>query len=300
MAVVFGKIQPLKKLRETLSERGIHRFNSIGEINEFLKNYNDELREVPDKEREKLDWDIQTFDVSIKAAEDLTTKNPVSKLYYYLKIRFLNNRKAVLVDNYGKIFVDRCRKSYQDLAFIKETVENLYTLISGAVGENAVVNELRKLPDTYYLINDFSLVFNPPIYNKNENDRIVSIQIDHLLISQSGIFAIETKNWSSQSVLSLDLRSPVDQIRRSSYALFVLLNSTSNFGVEHHHWGSKKIPIRNVIVMINSVPKEEFKHVKILPLSNLNSYIEYFEPIFSESEVESIFEHLIRDQIPDF
>ena len=32
--------------------------------------------------------------------------------------------------------------------------------------------------------------------DKTEKDRIFSIQIDHLLLSNSGIFIIETKNWS--------------------------------------------------------------------------------------------------------
>ena len=139
------------------------------------------------------------------------------------------------------------------------------------------------------------LNFDPPIYNKNEDDRIFSIQIDHLLICQSGVFLLETKNWSRRSIENLDLRSPVKQILRTSYALFVLLNSDSKFNdikLEHHHWGSKKIPIRNVIVMTNEKPKEEFKHVKVLSLSKLNGYIQYFEQLFSGEEVKSIFEYL--------
>ena len=112
---------------------------------------------------------------------------------------------------------------------------------------------------------------------------------------QSGVFLLETKNWSRKSIENLDLRSPVKQILRTSYALFVLLNSDSKFNdieLERHHWGSKKIPIRNVIVMTNEKPKEEFKHVKVLSLSELNGYIQYFEPLFSGKEVKSIFEYL--------
>ena len=60
-----------------------------------------------------------------------------------------------------------------------------------------------------------------------ENHKIFSVQIDHLLICQSGVFLLETKNWSKRSIKNLDLRSPVEQILRTSYALFVLLNSKS-------------------------------------------------------------------------
>ena len=102
-----------------------------------------------------------------------------------------------------------------------------------------------------YLFNDFSMEFNPPIYNKKENDRIFSIQIDHLLISDSGIFILETKNWSKQSIKNLDLRSPVKQILRTSYALFVLLNSESEYNkikLNRHHWGSKVTLFVNIDV----------------------------------------------------
>ncbi|MFW9879882.1 MAG: nuclease-related domain-containing protein, partial [Candidatus Thorarchaeota archaeon] len=243
------------------------------------------------------------------------------KILYYLKIKRLTNKKSSIeknlekiirketrsieyevtntkykLDDYRKnkenIISTRCAESYKELDYTKEVVDGLYALIAGAIGENSVVNELQKLSDNYYLINDFFVEFNPPIYNKRENDRIFSIQIDHLLICQSGVFLLETKNWSKQSIKNLDLRSPVEQILRTSYALFVLLNSESNISLDCHHWGSKKIPIRNIIVMTNEKPKEEFKHVKVISLNELNGYIKYFEKIFSEAEAENIFNYL--------
>ena len=44
--------------------------------------------------------------------------------------------------------------------------------------------------------------------------------------------------------------------------------------------------------MTNEKPKEQFKHVKVLSLGELNGYIQYFEQLFSAKEVESIFEYL--------
>lgn len=142
------------------------------------------------------------------------------------------------------------------------------------------------------MINDFSLNFNPPVFNKRENDRIFSIQIDHLLICQSGVFALETKNWSDQSIQNPDLRSPVEQIKRSRFGLFVFLNSDKTQGLHWNHWGRKKISIRNLIVMTNKSPKSDFQYVKVLPLHELNSYIANCDPIFDETEAESIFNAL--------
>jgi len=39
MTIVEGQIESLRKLKEQLSENGITRFNSIGDINNFIKNY---------------------------------------------------------------------------------------------------------------------------------------------------------------------------------------------------------------------------------------------------------------------
>lgn len=292
MTIVSGKIEPLKKLKEILNENGITRFNSIGEINTFIKNYDSEKKEIPKTIKNSLDEEIKQLEETSKQAIEKSNKNLFNKILFYLKVKILTDKKLTLEKNYEKVISTRCMESYRELDFTKDIIDGLYTLIAGAIGENSVVNELKKLSDNYYLINDFSVEFNPPIYNKKENDRIFSVQIDHLLICQSGVFLLETKNWSKKSIKNLDLRSPVEQILRTSYALFVLLNSESNISLARHHWGSKKISIRNIIVMTNEKPKEEFKHVKVLSLNKLNGYIKYFDHIFSEAEVENIFNYL--------
>ena len=353
MTIVVGQIEPLKRLKKSLNENGISRFNSIGEINTFIKNYESERKEIPkiiensfDEEINNLQSDlikcqqiydnlkvdilnelnhkIKELDEATKQTIDKSNKNLFNKILYYSRIKTLINKKSGLeknleeiirektrftehevinvkntLDNYREnrknIISTRCDKSFKELDYTKEVVNQLSTVIAGAIGENSVVNELQKLSDNYYLINNFSIEFNSPIYNKKENDRIFSIQIDHLLICQSGVFLLETKNWSKHSIQNLDFRSPIEQILRTNYALFALLNNESRFNnisLAHHHWGSKKIPIRNIIIMTNEKPKEEFKHVKVLSLSGLNRYIEYFDKIYNEAEVENIFNYL--------
>ena len=193
MTIVSGQIEPLKRLKETLNNNGIYRFNSIGDINTFLKNHESEKKDVSAVVESVLDEEIRNIDQESKQAIKKSNKHILNKIFYYLKVKRLIKTHAALVNNYENTISKRCADAYHDLEFIKETIENLYSLIAGAVGENSVVNELQKLPDIYYLINDFSLNFNPPIFNKRENDRIYSIQIDHLLC-QAGVFVLETKN----------------------------------------------------------------------------------------------------------
>ena len=292
MAVIVGQIEPLKKLKQELSDKGITRFSSIGEINAFKKNYQLERQAIPENTKVKLDDEIEALTQAKDQTVEKSGRNTFFKIIYYLKIWSLTKKLAKLTNNYDKVLSDRITEAGDRLNFVRETVDGLYPVIAGAIAENKTVKEIEKLSDGYYLINDFALKFDPPMYNKRENDRIFSIQIDHLLVSKAGVFLLETKNWSNRSINDLDLRSPVKQIKRTSYALFVLLNSDSGVDVVKHHWGSAKIPIRNLIVMTNSKPNEEFRHVKVLTLEELNSYIQYFDEVFTDEEVGQIFSYL--------
>ncbi|RXG17132.1 nuclease-like protein [Leeuwenhoekiella aestuarii] len=175
------------------------------------------------------------------------------------------------------------------LEHIYNSLGELQNLVAGAIGENLVVKELEKLSDDFVVFNDFRLNFDPPLYFRKTNSRITSIQIDHLLISKAGLFCIETKNWSESSIHNLSLRSPVDQIERSGFALFVY--TSKNITLKNHHWGQKKIPVRNIVVMIKHKPSETFKFVSVKLLNELNDYITYFDPILDQKQFETLVKH---------
>lgn len=187
-------------------------------------------------------------------------------------------------------------KQLSEIDYKLSIICDINSHIYGAIGEHKVVKELEKLSDEYILINDFSLNFQRPIYNKQEGDYIKSIQADHILVAPSGIFLIETKNWNEISQNRIDLRSPVRQIRRTNYALFNLLLkgvSKSRINLRPHHWGSLKIPIRNLIVFTNTKPQNDFQYVKVLTVSELIRHIEYFQPIFCSEDVREISNYLL-------
>jgi hypothetical protein len=354
MTIIKGEIESLKRIKSKLNQKGISRFNSIGAINTFIQNFENEKQKAYNETEQKLNAEIASLKIhsielqkvhdDLKYNEENRLNNKINKLNHrcnqislknsnrlikiflslkrmlleWRKIKVEKNFNSIIgkktskalqrlieanrkIDDYTlnreKIIYDRSVSRIKELTYIKEVVDTLYEDIAGAIGENKVVNELKLLPDKYILFNDFSINFDTPIYNRKENDKIFSIQIDHLLLTNAGIFIIETKNWSKKSIENIDLRSPIEQIRRTSYALFVMLNSNnkkSGVKLKRHHWGDKKIPIRNLIVMINSKPKEKFKYVVVKSLKELNSYVTYFEPIFDDSEVMRISEYLER------
>ncbi len=223
--------------------------------------------------------------------------NIIRKRSYQLWARSQKSASVLnhCLENKDCIISRRITSKKRKLEEAKKAIDDLYPLIAGAYGENEVVKELMKLPSGNFLFNDFSIRFTKPIYYKKENDWISSIQIDHLLVTRAGIFAIETKNWSEKSVQKLSLRSPIKQIARCSHALYHLLNVNDDLEekLNNHHWGAKKIPIRKVVCMLRHKPREEFNYVRVLTLKELNGYIEYFKPVFSEEEVKIISKSLV-------
>jgi hypothetical protein len=208
-----------------------------------------------------------------------------------------NNRYQFITSQFNFAVEESSKTALSEIERKKSVIDKLSSFIYGALGEQKVVKTLENLSDEYFLINDFAVSFSPAIYNRQENDYIKSIQIDHLLIAPSGIFLIETKNWSEKSLENLSLRSPVQQIKRTSFVLFKLLNNemrNSHLRIDKHHWGDKKISIKNLIVLTNTKPKEEFQYVKILTLNELLGYIHYFKPTFSSIETQRIAEFLIK------
>lgn len=210
---------------------------------------------------------------------------------------FKNDRYQFISNCFNEAVRISSQLSISEIDRKKEIIDRLNSFIYGALGEQKVVKTLESLSDEYYLINDFNVSFSKAIYNRQENDYIKSVQIDHILVGPSGIFLIETKNWSEKSINSINLRSPVEQIKRTSFALFYLLNnelSSNKLRLNKHHWGTKKVSIKNLIVLINSKPNEEFQYVKILTLNELMNYINYFKPIYSSAETSKIAEKILE------
>ena len=280
----------------------------------ILKKRKQEKAEIINSETEKIDSRISELHTKIDAIKS-KDNNFLKKLLSSIKLYSLKKQskyyvanKTKLISSYVKnisreienneIFIrmyetgkdslieNRAKPQIDKLKYTRNILESSRNLISGAIGENLVVKEIKKLSDDYVLINDFNLRFSRPIFYKKHNQRIYSIQIDHLLISKAGIFIIETKNWSKSSVNSLSLRSPIEQIERSNFALYVFLSE--NLTLYDHHWGEQRVPIRNLIVMIKNKPRGQFKYVSVKLLRELNDYIKYFEPVLTDNQFDRI------------
>lgn len=266
--------EEIEKLRQELNYEPANLFKKLTK-NLRLWNY-----------KKKIKHKEQNFDIDVKKSISILVDT------YEVK----NNRYQFIDSQFNEAVRESYRHPLSELERKKTIIDGLNSFIYGAYGEQKVVKTLEELSDEYFLINDFTVSFSPAIYNRQEDDYIKSVQIDHILVGPSGIFLIETKNWSEKSLANLNLRSPVQQIKRTNFVLFKLLNneiSNYHLRLDRHHWGEKKIPIRNLIVMTNTKPKEEFQFVKILTVDELIRYVKYFKPVFSNDETQKIADFLI-------
>ncbi|WP_162523756.1 nuclease-related domain-containing protein [Flavobacterium sp. LMO8] len=279
-----------------------------------------EKKEIINLESEKINNKIADLQTKIDSIKNNKEKSLFRKLSSSIRLHVLKNKlkhylknKPELISSFIKqlskkiendelflkkyetekqqLIEKRAKPKTEKIEYTRNVLENSKNLISGAIGENLVVKEIMKLSDDYVLINDFNLSFSRPLFYRKHNQRIYSIQIDHLLISKAGIFIIETKNWSKSSINSISLRSPIEQIERSNFALYIYISE--NITLNEHHWGEQKIPIRNLIVMTRNKPKAEFKYVNIKLLNELNDYIKYFEPVLTDKQLNRIVNNLI-------
>jgi hypothetical protein len=308
--IISDHSESIKHEKKTLSEE-------IAELNSLIKTRKTEVEQELQLEIEQLQEKLHQSSTSHNIFQRFigywrraSLRKKIRTLQYGFdskieqSVEYLTNTLSTKSHRYEYIvsrFDDAVSQSslFQlgELARKKRIVDQANSSIYGALGEQKVVKELENLPDDYILINNFRCLFDPPIFYTQSQENITTVQIDHLLLSPAGIFLIETKNWSEQSINNLLFRSPIEQVRRANFVLFKLLAEDNNRGnsiLPHHHWGSRKIPIRNIVVLIKQKPNQEFQYVKVLTLKELVSYVKYFKPLFSSEEIQRIANYLLR------
>ena len=299
-------------LTDLLKVVGDERISSLAAVVEFSKNFEAEKAKIIADGRTNVEKQIadinvrhaQIFDAVSRLESKMATARPVSKFILRIRIFFakitannLKTRIQAAKANVEQLNQDHVRQSLSRVERIWSVLQEHKFSIYGAKGEEKTIGELAKLPDQYVLINDFRRRFQPPIYNRREDDRIYSVQADHLVVGPTGLFIVETKNWSKNSIEREDLFSPVQQVKRVAFALFVYLNDAINHGslrgIENN-WGKKKISPKQLVVSMNRVPHTDFQFVKVLNISKLNVHITSGALQFSPMEVDEISRFLLE------
>jgi vacuolar-type H+-ATPase subunit H len=202
------------------------------------------------------------------------------------QINKIRKKSEKLEIKYDKIIAKKTKKPVLQMNKSKSFLDLKSSFLSGAIGEETVIKELVKLPDSYIVFNDMNLSFSKSIRWKKYNEYVKSCQIDHVVIGPNGIFLIETKNWKPETLQTTRFL-PHKQVDRAGYIFFIkFINLFRRL--------NKKIPIRGIVVTLRDLPKYDYPYVEQLTPNRLDSYILGFRDILTLDEVEKISNWLMR------
>jgi hypothetical protein len=142
--------------------------------------------------------------------------------------------------------------------------------------------------------------YHPPIYRRKTNDWIKSIQIDHIVVGPTGLYLIETKNWSKESTQNTDFYSPSEQLRRSAHAIFCELSDPSNaykFYSFQTYDGMQKISAKQILLMVGNGSYDDVDFVRVCSLDTVNPYITYGREVFSPEQMKELVEFFNRNDL---
>jgi hypothetical protein len=149
-------------------------------------------------------------------------------------------------------------------------------VLANAIAERAVIRTLSTLPDDFVLINDLHLSTNQDI--PFEDSYLKTAQLDHLLVGPTGLYAIETRNWSSTVAADGDEADPVLQVTRASFLCSRILKDA----------GCDQI-VRSVVACGGAPPtRSGGAHVAIMPTARLLAYVQYGSPLVSVQEIADV------------
>ena len=195
----------------------------------------------------------------IKKIDKVLTKNLNKPFRKDLKQLKQTEKEIVSREkNVGK----RVEKSVKPLRKAHTIIESNREFVIGAVGETTAIRELKKLPETYYILNEVFLGFARAIrWNKN-GQYVKSCKIDHVVVGPTGIFLIETKNWSPQRLQQAQF-TPHEQIDRAGYIFFIHMMDKFY----------RKFPIYKIVATTRSLPQLFYKYVDQMTINELINFI---------------------------
>jgi Nuclease-related domain len=145
--------------------------------------------------------------------------------------------------------------------------------LAGAVAELELQENLRQLPDNVHLINNMMMAVERGILF--EGKWLVKGQIDQLVLTPSGLFAIDVINWSKQPEKKGSAPDPFEEIRRAAQLCYEMIKPIQ-----------PGINVRSILAYRGRPPEEETSGaVKSLPLHEVASYIGWFKDKSVSSQV---------------
>ncbi len=149
---------------------------------------------------------------------------------------------------------------------------------AGAMGEIRVKETLSRLGDEYHVLCGVGIRL-PYFISYDGKKDLKSAQIDFVVVSKKGVYAIEVKNWSNGFIDQRSYFSPHEQAGRAGRLLWHVLKS----------W--RRTPrVTSVVLSIRGNIRYDPKYRAVFTASadNINDFLERRGEVLSDGDVEKI------------
>ena len=133
------------------------------------------------------------------------------------------------------------------------------------------------------MFNEIQVKLSKSVLWKKYIEYIRSAQIDHIVIGHTGIFLIETKNWSEMDISSVH-NSPHKQIDRAGVL----------FWIAQKQKFSTPFRTYNLVVTLKPLIKYPYEQVYQLSIKELNKFILTRKLTLSPKQIEKIMNWLLH------
>jgi len=309
---ILGESGSEEFLKNRLLRKGLGGFDSFEDIQYFKRNFSTILNSSSKEERKKLNSIIETLkNEGERLKKDLDKKklklqDSLTQEKEELMAKPLDSKEKRRLKKINKTLEKKLEKPFKkDIKQIKKTekehvhrektleksveksvkhlhkahdvIEKDKEFFVGAIGETATIKELKRLPKTYYIINEAKLSFTRSIRWKKYREYVKSCKIDHVVVGPTGIFLIETKNWSPQRMQTASF-SPHKQINRAGYIFFIHMMKKFK----------RKFPTYQIVATYKQLPEIPYRYVTQLTIQELVNFILGKKRILDDFKIQEV------------
>lgn len=184
--------------------------------------------------------------------------------------------------NFNLLITDKISPLQEGKRFLEENRANYF----GAMGEEAVIHELRSLPDSFRVYNDITFRLPSYVYWKKGREYVGSAQLDHLVVGPTGIFIIETKFWSKKSFATIS-RSPHHQVSRAGFLFFLIIQRYFPFHINAN----------TLLCCANYKPNQRVKFVRECRPKDLYQIITHGQVKLNQVDISALHRMFARQKI---
>jgi hypothetical protein len=267
----------------------------IQDDDDLLGNYQDKFVKLEKSWKEKINQTNQELSAKWKLLTNWKLWHIFGYLTHYFKLKNqesilmpndfnenLDKQKQVLsrIENYKKnperIFQDSESLLIKNLNHLDEIQKTPHFF--GAEGELRVLEELKKLDDSFNIFCDVNISSDDWITYRGEKN-LGSAQLDFLIVSNKGIFVVEVKNWTRDYISSHRGLSPYEQLDRSGRLMYTFLKNFFN-----------KPKVNKILVNLKDKFEYNQDYKSVIPISfpGLVSYILRKKKTLEDNNVERI------------